>query len=214
VLAGAALLGTGAALDHVLPGGGDSAVDGATASPSSVPFFGAHQAGISTPAQEFLDFAAFDLTTTSGEDLRALLKEWTAAAAALGAGKVYRPTPESPREPPADTGEALGLDPARLTITIGFGPSLFGSAGQDRFGLAIRRPGVLAPLPSFGGRALTPTARVGTFAFKPARRTLRSRSTRSTCSRGLPAAPRPCAGPSRGSAEPPASAALSRRRAT
>jgi hypothetical protein len=185
VLAGAALLGTGAALDHVLPGGGDSAVDGATASPSSVPFFGAHQAGISTPAQEFLDFAAFDLTTTSGEDLRALLKEWTAAAAALGAGKVYRPTPESPREPPADTGEALGLDPARLTITIGF-----------------------------GGRALTPTARVGTFAFKPARRTLRSRSTRSTCSRGLPAAPRPCAGPSRGSAEPPASAALSRRRAT
>jgi deferrochelatase/peroxidase EfeB len=50
----------------------------------------------------------------------------------------------------------LGLDPARLTITFGFGPSLFGSAGQNRFGLASQHPGALAPLPSFGGESLDP----------------------------------------------------------
>jgi deferrochelatase/peroxidase EfeB len=27
--------------------------------------------------------------------------------------------------PPADTGEAMGLPPSRLTVTFGFGPSLF-----------------------------------------------------------------------------------------
>jgi deferrochelatase/peroxidase EfeB len=44
-----------------------------------------------------------------------------------------------------------------LTLTIGFGPSLFtDEAGRDRFGLAARRPAALAPLPHFAGDALRP----------------------------------------------------------
>ncbi|WP_275414799.1 Dyp-type peroxidase domain-containing protein [Plantactinospora mayteni] len=38
-----------------------------------------------------------------------------------------------PQAPPDDTGEALGLPPSQLTLTIGFGPSLFrDTAEHDR----------------------------------------------------------------------------------
>jgi deferrochelatase/peroxidase EfeB len=59
-------------------------------------------------------------------------------------------------KPPADTGEAVGLPPSELTVTFGFGPSLFGSKASDRFGLASRRPAPLADLPAFPGDALDP----------------------------------------------------------
>jgi deferrochelatase/peroxidase EfeB len=156
VLAGAALLGAGAALDHVLLGGGGTASDGDGGASSMVPFFGDHQAGMSTPPPEFLEFATFDLTSPSVDDLRDTLKEWTAAAVALTAGQIYEPLPGGRSSVPADTGEALGLGPARLTITFGIGPSLFGFPGSDRFGLSERRPRRLAPLPGFRGESLDP----------------------------------------------------------
>ena len=53
---------------------------------------------------------------------------------------------------PADTGEAAGLPPSNLTVTIGFGPSLF----DDRFGLASKRPKALAALPALPGDELDP----------------------------------------------------------
>ena len=60
-----------------------------------------------------------------------------------------------------DTGEAIGLYPAQLTITIGFGPSLFGTPGQDRFGLAHLKPPMLPPLPPFQGESLDPNSSGG-----------------------------------------------------
>src|SRR6185436_8956816 len=51
-----------------------------------------------------------------------------------------------------DTGEALGLTPARLTLTFGFGPSLF----DGRFGAAAHRPAALRPLPPLPGDELDP----------------------------------------------------------
>ena len=59
-----------------------------------------------------------------------------------------------------DADEALGLAPARLSITFGFGPSLFEQDGHDRFGLARHRPEALAELPTFHGDQLQP-ARTG-----------------------------------------------------
>jgi len=158
VLAGAAMVGIGASLDHLLVRPGSDGDSDGTAAPgqAAVPFYDSHQAGIATPAQEFLDFAAFDVTSSSIDDLREVLEEWTAAAAALTAGKLYEPGPEGADVAPADTGEAVGVGPSRLTITIGFGPSLFGSRGEDRFGLAARRPSKLAPLPAFRGESLDP----------------------------------------------------------
>jgi len=60
--------------------------------------------------------------------------------------------------PPLDTGEVVGVPPARLTITFGFGPSLFGRPGtsSDRFGIAQRRPAELEDLPPLPGDELDP----------------------------------------------------------
>ena len=122
------------------------------------PFHGEHQAGIITPAQDRLHFAAFDVTTDSREELVALLQAWTEAAARMtqgrGAGPVG-PTQGDYDLPPDDTGEAIGLAASGLTITFGFGPGLFGTeAGVDRFGIADRRPAALEPLPHFPGDML------------------------------------------------------------
>jgi deferrochelatase/peroxidase EfeB len=121
---------------------------------SVVPFYGRWQAGIATQAQEFLNFAAFDMTSDSADDLVGVLKEWTAAGAVLTAGQPYGSIQEAPSEVPTDTGEALGLGAANLTITVGFGPSLFGSSTNNRFGISRQRSAALAPLPAFKGESL------------------------------------------------------------
>ena len=51
----------------------------------SVPFFGAHQSGIATPVQDRLHFASFDVITDDRARLVRMLKDWTAAGAALTA---------------------------------------------------------------------------------------------------------------------------------
>jgi deferrochelatase/peroxidase EfeB len=118
-----------------------------------VPFRGEHQAGIITPVQDRLHFAAFDLTTDDREELVSLLQDWTAAAEAMTAGREvgkYGAVAGPEQAPPEDTGEALGLPAARLTLTIGFGRGMFVDAeGRDRFGLADRLPAALEPLPHF-----------------------------------------------------------------
>ena len=43
----------------------------------SVDFYGEHQAGIATAAQDRLHFAAFDLLTEDPAELRELMREWT-----------------------------------------------------------------------------------------------------------------------------------------
>jgi deferrochelatase/peroxidase EfeB len=164
VLSGAAMLGVGAGLDHVIAKSPQQTTvksPGAEPSEGAVPFYGAHQAGIATPAQDYLSFAAFDLTSNAVEDLRSLLQQWTAAAASLTAGRPYQPASQEPSQPPEDTGEAIGLDPAQLTITIGFGPSMFGSPSEDRFELAHMKPPMLQPLPAFQGDSLEPNSSDG-----------------------------------------------------
>ncbi len=161
VITGAALLGVGGGLDHILtkPSLGTGAAQPVGESPVEVvPFFSPSQAGIATLAQDYLHFAAFDMTSEAVDDLRSLLEQWTAAAARLTAGESYQPVAQAADEPPVDTGEALGLGPARLTLTFGFGPSVFRGAGAGRFGLGRLRPPELALLPSFQGDALDPSS--------------------------------------------------------
>jgi deferrochelatase/peroxidase EfeB len=124
----------------------------------AVPFSGRHQAGIVTPAQDRLHFVAFDVTTDSRDELVGMLKAWTEAARRMTAGRDAGPVGALDGEqyaPPDDTGEAIGLPAAGLTLTIGFGPGLFtGADGGDRFGLAARRPAPLVELPAFPGDQL------------------------------------------------------------
>src|SRR2546423_14440754 len=91
----------------------------------AVPFYGEHQAGISTPAQDRLHFVTFDVTTDSRADLVDLLREWTRAATRMAAGHDAGPVGAVaglPDAPPDDTGEAMGLPASGLTLTVGFGP--------------------------------------------------------------------------------------------
>ena len=123
------------------------------------PFYGDHQAGIVTPAQDRLHFAAFDVTTTDRDELIGLLQDWTAAAARMTQGAdagEFGPTSGSYDAPPDDTGEAIGLPPSGLTLTFGFGPTLFRQGGKDRFGLADRQPAALRRLPHFPADNLDP----------------------------------------------------------
>lgn len=129
--------------------------DAAPATPAErVPFRGRHQAGILTPQQSHVYFAAFDVTTPQRDALITLLRSWTDAAERLTAGTTAAPLSADPAQPGADSGEVLGLGPARLTLTFGFGPGLFERNGADRFGLAARRPAPLAELPRFNGDQL------------------------------------------------------------
>jgi deferrochelatase/peroxidase EfeB len=134
---------------------------GSPAAAGAVPFYGQHQAGITTAAQDRLHFVAFDVITSDRQRLIDLLREWSAAAARMTAGKdagAIGAVNGIAEAPPDDTGEALGLPPAQLTLTVGFGPSLFRDAqGRDRFGIADRRPSALADLPRFPADALDAT---------------------------------------------------------
>ncbi len=117
----------------------------------SVAFYGEHQAGIDTPAQDRLHFAAFDLVTESRADLRELLREWSRAAAEMTAGEPIGDADDVPLAPPEDTGETIGLLPSRLTVTFGFGPGLF---ERRRLGLRGRRPAALRTIPALPGDEL------------------------------------------------------------
>jgi len=118
---------------------------------ATYPFYGTHQSGITTAVQDRLHFAAFDVADISRTELRELLSDWTIAAARMTAGKTVGDGTTGLLAAPADdTGEALGLPAAGLTITFGFGPSLF----DQRFGLATKRPRALVELPAFPRDAL------------------------------------------------------------
>ncbi|OJA75373.1 peroxidase [Burkholderia ubonensis] len=122
------------------------------------PFYGKHQGGITTPQQRHAYFAALDLTATRRADVIVLLKTWTDAAARMTRGETAQPLVTSGGDDaaPVDGGDALGLGPARLTITFGFGPGMFALAGKDRYGLAKHRPAALVDLPRFNGDQLLP----------------------------------------------------------
>jgi dye decolorizing peroxidase len=105
------------------------------------------QAGIVAPPrpQAHAWVAAFDLEPAVPNDaLRDLLRRLSDTADRLTAG-----------EPVGATDDAVvaGLSPAALTVTVGFGPSLFGKAGIP----ATARPDALQPLPAFAGERLDPT---------------------------------------------------------
>jgi deferrochelatase/peroxidase EfeB len=124
----------------------------------SVPFYGPHQAGIETAAQDRLHFAAFDLLTEDPAELRELMRAWTVAAAEATAGEMIGGVNDVQLAPPDDTGETVGLLPSRLTVTFGFGPSLFEKPG---LGLAGKRPAALQPLPPLPADELNPAENGG-----------------------------------------------------
>ena len=129
--------------------------------PSTYPFEGEHQAGITTEAQDRMHFAAFDMVEgATREDVIAVLKDWTKTARRLvlgGETTARGAFGGGPNFPPDDTGEAYDLDPAGLTLTFGFGRSLFVTAdGKDRFGLHKHMPKEFIDMPVMTNDFLDP----------------------------------------------------------
>jgi deferrochelatase/peroxidase EfeB len=130
--------------------GGNSASPGDSG--ARVAFYGANQAGVTTPPPNFLFFAAFDFSSTKGSDLQELLAGWSAAAARLTAGEPLIAGVGAAAGSPPDTGESVGSGPSSLTLTMGLGPGLFES--ERGLGLERLRPAPLAELPAFPGESL------------------------------------------------------------
>ncbi len=116
-----------------------------------VAFRGAHQAGIATAAQDRLLFVSFDVVATRRTEVAEMLQKWTVAAERLTQGLAVDEPATTAALPPTDTGEAVGLHPARLTLTFGFGPTP----------VRVRRGGPLRPGRGAARRARRPPSLPG-----------------------------------------------------
>ena len=141
-LAGAGAVGAAAA-----GVAGATLIDGATHpaqaadAGAAIPFYGEHQAGIVTPAQDRLHFVAFDVITDKKAELVELLEKWTMAAARMTAGRdagSIGAVDGAQEAAPDDTGEAIGLPPSGLTLTIGFGADAVPHRARARTASASR----------------------------------------------------------------------------
>ena len=122
--------------DTAQTAGQDTAAEQASVGEDSVPFHGPHQAGIGTAAQAHAVFCAFDLRDgVDAAGLGKLLRILTDDAVRVTAG----------RPALGDTAPELASTPARLTVTVGFGPALF-----DKIGRTAARPAGFTDLPAFG----------------------------------------------------------------
>jgi deferrochelatase/peroxidase EfeB len=143
-LSAAGAAGVGAAL-----GPQAAAAASSTAADEHVDFYGPHQAGIATPTQQYIQFVSLDLARdASASDLKGLLQKLSEAAALLAGGKPVGAL-NTGELAPVDTGEALGLGSAGLTLTFGIG-----AAALTRVGLSHLRPKPLVELPAFPGDEL------------------------------------------------------------
>ena len=112
--------------DTAQTAGKDTAAEQASVGEDTVPFHGPHQAGIGTAAQAHAVFCAFDLRDgVDAAELGKLLRILTDDAVRVTAG----------RPALGDTAPELAATPARLTVTVGFGPALF-----DKIGRTADRP--------------------------------------------------------------------------
>ncbi len=120
-----------------------------------MPFDGPHQAGILTPRQDQATFLALDSIAPNKEVLFEALQALSTEARLLAEGESVGVAPID--DPPPDSGILGSLDsPDTLTVTIGFGASLFDS----RYGLGRLRARRLTEMPAFADDQLQP-ARTG-----------------------------------------------------
>ena len=129
----------------------------------------------------------------------------------MTAGQLVGDVNDEPPAPPDDTGETVGLLPSSLTVTFGFGPSLFERGG---LGLASKRPAALRKLPPLPGDELVPGDSGGDLCVQACSDDpqVAFHAIRNLARIGRGASL--CAGPSSASAAPPAPAAARTRRAT
>lgn len=109
-----------------------------------ISFYGKHQAGITTPMQKNIYFVVLDLRTIDKNELIQLFKDWTDYSQKLVNGELVKKDGSNALLPPSDTGETVGLNPYRLTLTFGVSASFL-----TKLGLEKKRPKLFRDLPAF-----------------------------------------------------------------
>lgn len=109
-----------------------------------ISFYGKHQAGITTPMQKNIYFVVLDLRTIDRNELIQLFKDWTDYSQKLVNGELVKKDGSNALLPPSDTGETVGLNPYRLTLTFGVSASFL-----TKLGLEKKRPKLFRDLPAF-----------------------------------------------------------------
>lgn len=109
-----------------------------------ISFYGKHQAGITTPMQKNIYFVVLDLRTTDKNELIQLFKDWTDYSQKLVNGELVKKDGSNALLPPSDTGETVGLNPYRLTLTFGVSASFL-----TKLGLEKKSPKLFRDLPAF-----------------------------------------------------------------
>lgn len=109
-----------------------------------ISFYGKHQAGITTAMQKNIYFVVLDLHTKDKEEIIQLFKDWTDYSEKLVNGDLVKKDGSNALLPPSDTGETVGLNPYRLTLTFGVSASFL-----IKLGLEKKRPKLFRDLPAF-----------------------------------------------------------------
>ena len=109
-----------------------------------ISFYGEHQAGITTPMQKNIYFVVLDLHSTDKEEVIQMFKDWTYYSSKLVDGELVKKDGSNALLPPSDTGETVGLNPYRLTLTFGVSADFL-----KKMGLEKKRPKEFRDLPPF-----------------------------------------------------------------
>ena len=109
-----------------------------------ISFYGEHQAGITTPMQKNIYFVVLDLHSTDKEEVIRMFKDWTDYSSKLVDGELVKKDGSNALLPPSDTGETVGLNPYRLTLTFGVSADFL-----KKMGLEKKRPKEFRDLPPF-----------------------------------------------------------------
>ena len=109
-----------------------------------ISFYGLHQAGITTPMQKNVYFVVLDLHSTDRAEVIQMFKNWTDYSSKLVDGELVKKDGSNALLPPSDTGETVGLNPYRLTLTFGVSISFL-----KKMGLEKKRPQAFREFPPF-----------------------------------------------------------------
>lgn len=94
--------------------------------------------------QKNIYFVVLDLRTIDKNELIQLFKDWTDYSQKLVNGELVKKDGSNALLPPSDTGETVGLNPYRLTLTFGVSASFL-----TKLGLEKKRPKLFRDLPAF-----------------------------------------------------------------
>lgn len=111
---------------------------------NKVNFYGKYQSGITTEVQKHIYFVVLTINKMSTSDAKEMFKTWTNYSVHLMNGDPVKELGKNKLLPSPDTGETIGLDANRLSLTFGISPSFF-----DKVGLKKHKPDLLKDLPHF-----------------------------------------------------------------